>query len=149
MTLAVVTIEERFALTAGKVAWGTYLDPERRKRESAMGHVRVVRSNPSYPPEPWQYGNYTARMNYTGFVDLNRNATALKNFFNEPNLDTSHMEQPLPADVEPVFISYNGTVMWGDSSGADAYRFLQGLWRGVLTFFEVRITLLPLMSNSL
>lgn len=141
--VAAIPIEEHEALESGRVSWGTYIDPDNRKRDSAKGHVRILQSNPSYPPVYGNYRNNTGYRNYTrvNYVDLNRNATAVKDFFDNPHIDTSHMEQPVPAADEPQFISTNGTIMrrhvMKRSASRDVARFFRGLWNGVLSFFNV------------
>lgn len=143
-----VPMAEEEALNKGKITWGTFTDENNRKRAPVKGHVRVVRNMPSKnyakPGNMTIFGNDTNAMD----VDLNQNATAVKNFFENPNIDTSDMEGHVDPGLEPQFISGNGTVLRRHEHGLHKYKrnfgddfvsFFKGLWNGIVSFFNVRL----------
>lgn len=82
-------------------------------------------------------------------VDLNRNATAVKSFFENPNIDTSDMEGEVDPALQPDFISENGTVarrfvprrhVYKRGFGDGIANFFKGLWNGIVSFFGVRMS---------
>lgn len=153
--VASVPISEEEALNKGKITWGTYMDENNRKRAPVKGHVRVVRNTTRASPHPRGYGNnMTFFGNDTNVmdVDLNRNATAVKSFFENPNIDTSDMEGHVDPALEPDFISDNGTVTRRHVSRQRVYKrgfrddvanFFKGLWNGIVSFFGVRAISIP------
>lgn len=137
LRVAADPIGEHEALDSVKLTWGTFKHPDQRKRVPTKGHVRVARSDLT---DPTQYGNGTG----AGEVDLNHNATAIKNFFANPDIDTSDVDAPVDPAEEPDFISMNGTVARRHvlnskrGLGDDIVNFFKGLWNGIKSFFNVR-----------
>jgi hypothetical protein len=124
--VAVIPVPEEEALDSGEINWGTYQHPDYRKRVPVKGHVRITHNSSIDTTTP-------TNMTEGKPVDITRNATALKNFFQDPDIDTSHMHKPVPESEELDFISMDGTV-----SRRDAAAFFQGLWNGIKNFFGVR-----------
>ncbi|KAJ5278653.1 hypothetical protein N7478_004025 [Penicillium angulare] len=85
-------VGESDALDSGVVSWGTYVDPNNRRRTPVKGHVRVNR--PSEYDEKPRNGTMprvmgTGSMNRT--MDVAYDPWALEYFFNNSHMDTSNM----------------------------------------------------------
>lgn len=81
-------------------------------------------------------------------VDLTRNATALKDFFENPFIDTSEIHEPVPEDEDPDFVTYNGTLERRRMSlqhvehleRRGVGEFFQGVWNGITGFVDVGLS---------
>ena len=133
----VTMITEEDALDSGELSWGTYQHPDYRKRVPTKGHVRVNQD----------FSGTTMEAAAGEPVDLTRNGTALKNLFQDPNLDTCNIHEPVPDSKDLEFISMNGTVQKNntdmrrrdlqDLSERGFIDFFVGLYHGIVDFFNV------------
>ncbi|KAJ5086417.1 hypothetical protein NUU61_007724 [Penicillium alfredii] len=86
VVIPVTPIDESEALHSGVMSWGTYTDPNERRRSPTKGHVRVANPNT----------NGTKPMPSGGNMDIVTDPSALKTFFNNSHMDTSNMGQMAP-----------------------------------------------------
>ncbi|KAL7911957.1 hypothetical protein GGI35DRAFT_492031 [Trichoderma velutinum] len=132
--VAVTRILEQSALDSAELSWGTYQNPDHRKRTPVRGHIRMV--------------DQSAGIDETDddAVDITHNVTALQNFFQDSNIDTSHMQDPVPESEVPEFIDMNGTVskrafarrnvLQRAPSHREGKRMFEGLYDGITNFFK-------------
>jgi hypothetical protein len=94
VVVSVASIQESDALDSGIMTWGTYNDPNQRKRSPTKGHVRVNK-----PTQPYNRGrpdspaarNVTDQYASNATMDIGLNPWAMKTFFNNSDLDATHM----------------------------------------------------------
>ncbi|OJJ66930.1 hypothetical protein ASPBRDRAFT_357224 [Aspergillus brasiliensis CBS 101740] len=81
VSVSVEPLDERQAIHAGDLSWGTYLHPGHQKREPIKGHIKTTE-----PEQPTQ-----------GTVDITKDPNAVQSYFNVP-IDTDIPDR----ETEPV-----------------------------------------------
>ncbi|KAJ6081027.1 hypothetical protein N7499_005901 [Penicillium canescens] len=98
VVVSVTPIQESDALDSGVMTWGTYNDPNKRKRSPTKGHVRATKPAQPYNrgrPESPAARNVTDQYASNATMDITLNPWAMENFFNNSDLDTTHMGEKI------------------------------------------------------
>ncbi|KAJ5995665.1 hypothetical protein N7481_002642 [Penicillium waksmanii] len=98
IVVSVTPIQESDALDSGVMTWGTYKDPQQRKRSPTKGHVRVTKPADSFNggrPDSPAARNVSDKYASNVTMDVALNPWALKNFFNSSDIDTTHMGEKI------------------------------------------------------